>query len=612
MSKFLRQIGFEIKNILMSKFILIAGILVLLISVAAPVIGALSKTGRQDNYYPEPVPYYDSAAYGYGVKMPIDIYPGGSGPITVDGIVIGEMNPFYWNLSTLLQSKKAIEQGNTVFTHPESANIALDLLDAQIAFFMHYVKAGITDYNDYRIQLQWEGGNKLIDKFIYEHSGTDPAVLFEAVQQGGFPLDQDGFNKKYIDITSEQRLFALEAADEYLAKFYDAVDNGNFPAYIDLAIEQQRGFIKNNEDQIAMLQKNIIDNPEQEQYLNEQIESLKKQNESIEKNQIPMLMYRLEKNIVPGLRIWQNTAIADIEEAQNWLIYNVIYTEEQFNEPQNQSLKQQYGSYARYLAEMNAQKNEYVNNELIARKCLDTEKPDMKYVPDGARSQAVQFLSYSVFVALFGVLLGGWIIASEFQSGTIRLLLIRPKTRSKILMAKFFAALIICLLIYAAGCCVNLIANGIFFGFPDYSYPNFTVNGDVSFFASYAPAFLACSVTVIFAFSAAFMLSVLTKNIAVSLIIPVVCFIGCTIVMTYLAFSRLMEWIAYTPIPYVSLYSFYLPHSTSASYNYVPVFELMKRGMPLSAEYGIMILLVLSAACAVVSILAFRKKDITN
>jgi hypothetical protein len=64
-----------------------------------------------------------------------------------------------------------------------------------------------------------------------------------------------------------------------------------------------------------MLQKNIIDNPEQEQYLNEQIESLKKQNESIEKNQIPMLMYRLEKNIVPGLKIWQNTAIADIEEA---------------------------------------------------------------------------------------------------------------------------------------------------------------------------------------------------------------------------------------------------------------------------------------------------------
>jgi ABC-type transport system involved in multi-copper enzyme maturation permease subunit len=610
--KFLRQVKFEIKNILMSKFLLIIGILVMLCSIALPIVSLLSPKST-DIYYPGPILYgnvkYESSMVVAGGK---EIYMNGQEPITIDGIVINADNPFYWNLSGLLSQQESIQDGTFTFTNTDSANLALDLFNAEIDYYMHYVKSGIADYNDYRIQLQGDGITALCDKFIFEHNSSDPAALYEVSQMGGIYYDQDAFNKKYIGVTSEIKLASIDVDDEYINKLYDVIDNGNFPVFIELSVQQQQNYIKNSEDQIAIFQQNIIDHPDQEESFNTQIEDLQKQIDFINNETIPMLQYRQEKNIIPGLNIWQNTAISDIENSESWLMYNKILTEDDFNKPDNQYLLQQYGTYARYLSEMTAQKNEYENTELVARKCLDAEKPDMKYVPDGARTATVKFLDYSIIVALFAVLLGGWIMGSEFQLGTIRLLLIRPKTRTKILMSKFIAALIVCLAIYIIGSIVNIIANGICFGFSDYAFPNYSVSGETGFFAVYLPEFISCSVSIIFAFCVAFMLSMLIKNIAVSIIIPVVCFIGCFLAMNTLAGSRIMEWIAYTPIPYVQLSSFFMPHSTSTTYSTNPVLTLIQRGVPLDLTYGIIMLLVLGALCVFISIISFRKKDITN
>jgi len=216
----------------------------------------------------------------------------------------------------------------------------------------------------------------------------------------------------------------------------------------------------------------------------------------------------------------------------------------------------------------------------------------------------VQFLDYSVFVALFAVLLGGWIIASEFQQGTIRLLMIRPKKRIKILMSKFLAALAICLGIYVIGSLLNMVTNGICFGFSDYAFPNYTISGEINFFAYYIPKFLACIITIIFGFAVAFMLSVVVKNAAVSIAVPIICFIGCSILMSVFAYSRIINWVVYTPIPYVQISSFFVPYSAVQS--------MIQRGISLNLTYGILLLLVLSAVCTFVSIFVFQKRDIAN
>jgi ABC-2 type transport system permease protein len=228
----------------------------------------------------------------------------------------------------------------------------------------------------------------------------------------------------------------------------------------------------------------------------------------------------------------------------------------------------------------------------------------MKYVPDGSRNRTVLYLEYGLIVALYGVLIGGWLIASEYQQGTIRLLMIRPKTRTKILLAKFVAALAVCLAVDLAGSLLNAITNGICYGFADFAFPNYTITGQVSFWAYFAPRLLACVVPIVFLFTIAFMLSVLIKNIAVSIALPIVLFVGSVIIMNLFAYRSTMTWIAYTPIPFIQIASFFLPYSN--------VQMIIQNGGTLSLAYGIALLLFLSVLFTAISVITFKKRDIVN
>ncbi len=611
---FLRQVKLEIVNILRSKFLLIIGILVLAASVAIPVITVLTPPPSNQAYPGGPIIYSSSAmAAGYAYK---EAYPSQES-IIVDGVEITSDNPSYWALQNIQQQRQMIEEGSMTFNNSASSGLALQFMDIQEDFYMHFA-VKITAYDDYRMEFQWNGMTSLSDKFLYEHSDQDPAALLEVSQMLGTYYDtEENLKKKYIDISSEKRLAAIDKADELLGRIYQMIDNDDFPLYIELSIQQQEEYIKNSEEQIAIFEQDIIEHPEQEESLSQQIEMLNNDIKRIRESAIPLLQYRLEKNIIPNTDTWQNSAINDLQQAQGFLLNFKIVSEEDFNKPDYQYLKEQYETYHRYQSQMNAQKLEYQNIELVAQNSLDADKPDMKYVSDGARTATVKFLDYSIIVALFAVLIGGWIMGSEFQLGTIRLLLIRPKTRTKILMSKFTAALVLSLGIYFVGSILNIVTNGICFGFSDFAFPNYSVAGGVGFFSVYIPELLACSLSVIFAYSVAFMLSMLVKNIAVSIAIPVICFIGCYLLMDTLTTTRVIEWIAYTPIPYVQLSAFFMPYSTSyTQFNtYVEpsnAMQLIQRGVPLSVTYGIIMLLVLSAICVIVSILTFRKRDITN
>ena len=115
---------------------------------------------------------------------------------------------------------------------------------------------------------------------------------------------------------------------------------------------------------------------------------------------------------------------------------------------------------------------------------------------------------------------------------------------------------------------------------------------------------LACIITILFAYTGAFMLSVVIKNAAVAIAVPIAGFIGSSIIMGVFTYSRAMNWIAYTPIPYIQLSSFFVPHSA--------VQYIIQRGTPLNLTYGIIMLLVLSVLCTVTSVFVFKTRDITN
>ena len=592
---FLKQTCMEMKSILRSKFLLIIGILVLLSGIAIPVIGVLTKPDPNGGYYPGgPIIYEKSMAMpAYGGD-----YYNGQEPITVDGVTILPDNPFYGNIQGLDQYEDYIDA--SAFTTPEALDLVLEMTDMELDYYLRAAQAILT-YEDYRINLVWDT-TKLYDKFIYEKAGTtDIAVLKEALNYRYY-ADPNTFDDTYVNISASERQAAIDKDDAYLNRLYEVIENNNFDEFIAISIEQQQSQIESLNKSIEIQEQTIIEHPDQEEELNRYIEDMKKQIKIINESTIPLLQFRLEKHIVPGENTWQNSAISSIENANNQLAYSTLLSEEDYNK--DPYLPQQYKSYDRYRTAIQAQIDKANNDILVAQNSLDSDAPDMTFVPEGARNQTTNFLYYSAFVALFAVILGGWMMASEFQLGTIRLLMIRPKTRIKILMSKFAAALAICLGIYIAGTVLNIVTTGICYGFSDFGFPNYTASGAVGFLAYYIPKFLACAVTIIFGYCTAFFFSTVAKNIAVAIAVPAICFVMSIVGMSMLAYTESAHWLAWTPIPFVQMSQFFTQYS--------PVQTMISNGVPLSLGYGIGLLLGLSVIFTVISAWVFKKKDITN
>lgn len=604
MKSFLRQVKYEIISIIRSRFLLIIAILLIAASAVFPVINLFAGQRQPDYGIVRPLPMGISRKAVVDMPAPVPGFPGtNQDSITIDGVTINSDNPFFWQITSIIQEKEFMESDRDRFSSPEVLDLTLSMLDEEIQFYLNFARH-ITEYTDYRSDLVWRSQESLYDKFIFEHIDAVPEeVLLEAVSQRRY-MEEEFFRSKYIALSSEDRLAALEKAEEELNTLYTIVENNDFPGYVNLRILQEQKTIADLKEQIAIQEQEIINNPSQEEVINQMIEELKRNIASIEENTIPILELRLEKNIIPGEDNWQNRALTDIEINRQQLAYTEIISEEDFN--QQPWMAQQYGSYRNYVETVQKQIDEMNHAIIIAEKSIYADKPDMKFVYEGSRNRTVRFLNYSVFVTLFAVLLGGWIMASEFQQGTIRLLMIRPKSRTKILAAKFLAALVICMVVYVTGSLLNILTNGICFGFSDYAFPNYTLSGEIGFFAYYLPKMLACIVPIIFGYAVAFMLSVIIKNVAVSIAIPIAVYIASIIFMAAVSYRGAAKWLAYTPLPYMQLSSYFTQGST--------VSHGISGGMPVNINltYGIILLLALSALCTVLSSIVFQKRDIVN
>jgi ABC-2 type transport system permease protein len=75
------------------------------------------------------------------------------------------------------------------------------------------------------------------------------------------------------------------------------------------------------------------------------------------------------------------------------------------------------------------------------------------------------------FAGLFIIIIAAGIVASEFNWGTIKLLLIRPIKRGKILAAKYITVLLFALLMISILFILSTILGAALFGFPDEPKP---------------------------------------------------------------------------------------------------------------------------------------------
>ena len=77
----------------------------------------------------------------------------------------------------------------------------------------------------------------------------------------------------------------------------------------------------------------------------------------------------------------------------------------------------------------------------------------------------IDVTNFTGFVGLFSIVVAAGIVASEFSWGTIKLLLIRPVSRSKILLSKYITTILFALLLITLLFGLSFIFGSLLFGF---------------------------------------------------------------------------------------------------------------------------------------------------
>jgi ABC-2 type transport system permease protein len=77
-----------------------------------------------------------------------------------------------------------------------------------------------------------------------------------------------------------------------------------------------------------------------------------------------------------------------------------------------------------------------------------------------------------MFITLFTVIVAAGAVASEFSWGTIKLLLIRPATRGKILLSKYVSTILFAILLLVILLITSMLTGGILFGFERLDIPH--------------------------------------------------------------------------------------------------------------------------------------------
>lgn len=199
-------------------------------------------------------------------------------------------------------------------------------------------------------------------------------------------------------------------------------------------------------------------------------------------------------------------------------------------------------------------------------------------------------------ISLFVIVIGAGAVANEFSTGTIKLLLIRPSRRWKILLSKYISTLLSALVMLVILFVASVLVGGLFFGVKGFSLPHLSyIGGQVRetnivlhVFAQYG---LSC-VDMLMMVTFAFMVSTVFRNNALAIGLSVfLMFTGNIIVAS---FSR-YEWVKYI-----------LFANTDLS-QYIDGIPVVK-GMTMS--FSILMLILYFAVFNAISWTTFMKRDV--
>ena len=411
-----------------------------------------------------------------------------------------------------------------------------------------------------------------INKYVETKSQKDVATLAKDYKETSWqaevigtvisPIIEEMNNYEYIDKNNEALTASKTKYDEMLI----ALKNEDWKYFANKELE-------NINTQIEDLNTLIAQDSENED-LKTQLKSLELQKEVVN--------LRLDKNINYGSDNYKSIAV------QNYRMYMGNYIQSSQGKNLTDEEKSEINGY---LEKANLYKYDLYN--------------DTEYQNTATANYTFQnsIGTYIAIIVMVVVIVAGVSISEEFNKGTVKLLLVRPYSRTKILISKLIAVFITMLITTATILLLQFIIGGIVYGFGTYMMNvvqfDFTNNSIVTLnIFAYLGLIFVCKLPIfILIGTLAFALSTLFLNSPLAVALPILGYMGSDVI-NMIAISYKWDWVKYFVTPNWDL-SQYLFGGT-------PMFS------GISVEFSITICAIYFVIMIVASIVSFKKRNIKN
>ncbi len=411
-----------------------------------------------------------------------------------------------------------------------------------------------------------------INKYVETKSQKDLATLAKDYKETSWqaevigtvisPIIEEMNNYEYIDKNNEALTTSKAQYDEMLT----ALKNNDWKYFANKELE-------NINTQIEELNTLIAQDSENED-LKTQLKSLELQKEVVN--------LRLDKNINYGSDNYKSIAV------QNYRMYMGNYIQSSQGKNLTDEDKSEINGY---LENANLYKYDLYN--------------DTEYQNTATANYTFQnsIGTYIAIIVMVVVIVAGVSISEEFNKGTVKLLLVRPYSRTKILISKLIAVFITMLVTTVAILLLQFIIGGIVYGFGTYMMNvvqfDFTTNSIITLnIFAYLGLIFICKLPIfILIGTLAFALSTLFLNSPLAVALPILGYMGSDVI-NMIAISYKWDWVKYFVTPNWDL-SQYLFGGT-------PMFS------GISIEFSITICAIYFVIMLVASIVSFKKRNIKN
>lgn len=224
------------------------------------------------------------------------------------------------------------------------------------------------------------------------------------------------------------------------------------------------------------------------------------------------------------------------------LINNILYARSYSNkgdqyiqdaEEQNYELLE-YKESLEQLEKMNSEEEEAYNivlKQIEKNQYIIDNEQNLNAIGNNRFVLRTIFAQYDIFIIIYIIMIAGTIMSEEFNKGTIKLLLIKPYSRTQIFFAKFITCVIILIASAVVLVLLQTLIGGIILDFSSLAVPIVEYNQEtqdlqfMNLFAFIGLDFLARLPMYLIVLAIAFACSAILLNSATSIVIPIMLYI---------------------------------------------------------------------------------------